>query len=93
MALFMLNEACDDGNESETDACLSDCSAASCGMDLSTKGSSNVTTATPIHRWVYRELPRGACGDGFVWADEGACDDGNRDDTDDCRIPVRTKVI
>ena len=92
-------EACDDGNEDNTDECLDDCSVARCGdghvreglnpedtgFEACDDGNNDNLDACIEGCRVAR------CGDGFLRGDvaegdEGyeACDDGNTDDDDGC---------
>lgn len=78
-------EACDDGNDDETDDCLSTCESASCGdgfvqtdveecddgNDVDTDECTNMCTTA-------------VCGDGVTLEGVEECDDGNELDTDDC---------
>jgi len=78
-------EACDDGNDDNTDDCLDTCAAASCGdgfvwvdneaCDDGNDVDTDACTTT---------CAAAACGDGVVWEGMEACDDGNEVDTDDC---------
>lgn len=78
-------EACDDGNASNTDACLRTCAAASCGdgfvqagVEGCDDGNAITTDACPVG------CARAACGDGFLRIGVEACDDGNRRAGDGC---------
>ena len=78
-------EACDDGNDDDTDACLSTCEEASCGdgvvwagMEECDDGNDDDTDDC------LNTCVAASCGDGVVWAGMEECDDGNEDDTDDC---------
>jgi cysteine-rich repeat protein len=79
-------EACDDGNEVQTDACLNTCVAASCGDTLVQAGveacddGNQVQTDACLNTCV-----AASCGDGHVQAGAEACDDGNQVDGDACR--------
>ena len=75
-------EACDDGNELETDWCLTTCVRPSCGDGFVGPGEGcddgNDDPADGCHRC--QAIP---CGDGVL--DEGeACDDGNLSNSDQC---------
>ncbi|XYH99887.1 proprotein convertase P-domain-containing protein [Sorangium sp. So ce1128] len=79
------SEACDDGNASNTDACLATCAAAACGdgfaqagVEACDDGNASNTDACPV------SCARAACGDGFVRTGVEACDDGNRSAGDGC---------
>ncbi len=78
-------EACDDGNDSNNDACLSDCSAASCGdgqlhdgVEACDDGNGSNTDAC------LNDCSAASCGDGNVRDGVEACDDGNDSNTDAC---------
>ncbi|MGK4007136.1 DUF4215 domain-containing protein [Sorangium sp. So ce1036] len=79
------DEGCDDGNTSNTDACLTTCAAATCGdgfvhagVEACDDGDASDTDACPT------TCAAAACGDGFVRAGVEACDDGNRIAGDGC---------
>ena len=70
-------EFCDDGNTDDTDACLSDCTAASCGdgllhagIEACDDGNADDTDAC------LSDCTVADCGDGAVWAGIEECDDG-----------------
>jgi len=78
-------EACDDGNQYNSDACLSTCAEASCGdgfvhagVEACDDGNQNDDDACTA------ACAAAVCGDGFVHAGVEACDDGNADNTDAC---------
>ncbi len=83
-------EECDDGNTANTDACLSDCTDATCGdgytwdtvEDCDDANASNTDACTNL-------CELAACHDGYTQGSE-ECDDGNTDDTDDCVGECRT---
>lgn len=79
------SEACDDGNASNTDGCLTTCAVAVCGdgfvwsgVERCDDGNSSDSDACP------RTCEPARCGDGFVYAGVEACDDGNRLSGDGC---------
>ncbi|WP_437969062.1 DUF4215 domain-containing protein [Sorangium sp. So ce260] len=79
------SEGCDDGNATNTDACLATCEAASCGdgfvqagVEVCDDGNATNTDACPS------SCARAGCGDGFVRTGVEACDDGNRSAGDGC---------
>ncbi len=81
-------EACDDGNTSDNDACVSGCVAATCGdgfwwsgMEECDDGAAN-SNATPDA--CRTDCTPARCGDAVIDTGE-ACDDGNTIDTDACR--------
>lgn len=78
-------EACDDGNDDDTDDCLSTCEAAGCGdgfvwagVEACDDGNADDTDDCPGTCEV------ASCGDGFVQSGVEGCDDANADDTDAC---------
>jgi cysteine-rich repeat protein len=79
-------EACDDGNGSNTDACLASCVLASCGdgfvfagVEQCDDGNGSNTDAC------LASCVLASCGDGFVFAGVEQCDDGNKVNEDGCR--------
>jgi len=78
-------EACDDGNDVDTDACLSTCVLASCGDGYLHAGVEQCDDANAIDTDAcLSTCELASCGDGVVHAGHEACDDGNDDDTDAC---------
>lgn len=76
-------EACDDGNASNVDACVS-CVFARCGDGFLAQGVEGCDDGNSVDDDACTNncaLP--SCGDGLVQAGE-ECDDGNQDDSDDC---------
>jgi len=76
-------EECDDGNQDDTDACLSNCVLAKCGDEVVWKGHENCDDgdgdACPA------DCKSATCGDGIVDEDSGEdCDDDNEVDDDGC---------
>jgi cysteine-rich repeat protein len=85
-------EACDDGNQDETDACLSSCVAASCGDAIVQVGVEDCDDGNQDETDVcLNTCVAASCGDAIVGPGE-ACDDGNQsnDDacTDACAVPT-----
>ena len=86
-------EACDDGNQDLTDACLSDCTLARCGdgvvrRDLAEDqpGFEFCDDANGLQTDAcLNNCTLARCGDGHVQAGVEGCDDGNEVDTDGCR--------
>ena len=76
-------EACDDGNDDDSDSCLAGCVAARCGDGVvgpnegCDDGNDDPTDAC-------NNCVPASCGDGVVQVGE-LCDDGNADDLDGCR--------
>ena len=78
-------ESCDDGNDDDTDDCLSTCAVASCGDGFVQEGveacdDGNVDDTDDCTS----ECALASCGDGFVQEGVEECDDGNDDDADCC---------
>lgn len=78
-----VDEACDDGNVIDTDACRASCVRAFCGdgvtwtgVEACDDGPLGSASCTPM-------CGPTSCGDGRLQGAEG-CDDGNTDDGDDC---------
>jgi MYXO-CTERM domain-containing protein len=85
-------EACDDGNASNTDACLSTCVAASCGdtfvrMGVETCDDGNMTTTDGCIACMSAR-----CGDGYLQSGVEQCDDANASSTDACVAGCRAAV-
>ncbi len=77
-------EACDDGNTDDTDACTSTCELARCGDGIVWKGVEGCDDGNTDDTDACRNnCALQTCGDGVVQAGE-ECDDGNTDDTDAC---------
>ena len=77
-------EACDDGNDIETDACTSACVAARCGDSLVRTGVEQCDDGNTVDTDACTNACTTArCGDSIMQAGE-ACDDGNMVDTDAC---------
>ncbi|HBQ18170.1 MAG TPA: hypothetical protein DEF51_45955, partial [Myxococcales bacterium] len=68
-------EACDDGNAIETDACLSDCSAASCGDGFVQTGVEDCDDGNMIDTDACVMCSAAICGDGAVRSGVEDCDD------------------
>jgi cysteine-rich repeat protein len=78
------DEGCDDGNASDSDACVAGCAFARCGDGLVQAGVEGCDDGNAVPDdgcTTACALP--SCGDGIVQAGED-CDDGNSDDSDDC---------
>ena len=78
-------EACDDGNDLDTDACTSSCQVATCGDGHIQAGVEQCDDANDVDSdgcLSSCRLP--TCGDGVVQAGVEECDDGNDVDTDGC---------
>ncbi len=78
-------EECDDGNDWDVDACLTNCTAAVCGDGFLMDGveecddgndeDDDACLSSCVHA---------TCGDGVTRSDGEQCDDANDDDTDSC---------
>ncbi len=82
-------EACDDGNASNTDACVQGCVMASCGdgfvrAGIETCDDGNASNDDACPSGVGGTCQDAFCGDGFTQAGVEDCDDANDDDTDAC---------
>ncbi len=83
------DEACDDGNDIETDECLSTCELASCGDGNIQEGVEDCDDGNDDDS---DECPSSclaaSCGDGFVWEGMEECDAGGEaaDCDDDCTV-------
>lgn len=78
------DESCDDGNTSNTDACVTGCVFARCGdgfVEAGIEGCDDGNTVNDDACTSNCALP--TCGDGIVQAGED-CDDENQDNTDAC---------
>ncbi|MEZ4449228.1 MAG: DUF4215 domain-containing protein [Nannocystaceae bacterium] len=79
------DEACDDGNDVDTDACLTTCEAASCGDGAVQEGVEACDDGNDVDTDACLSTCEVAsCGDGAVQEGVEACDDGNDVDTDAC---------
>jgi len=79
------SEACDDGNQDDTDACLGTCQAASCGDGLVRAGVEDCDDANSENTDDCLNTCKAAsCGDGFVRAGVEDCDDKNAVNDDAC---------
>ena len=75
----------DNGNDDDTDACLSSCELASCGDGFVQTEVEECDDANIIETDGCRSSCADArCGDGVVEAGVEACDDGNQDELDVC---------
>ncbi len=79
------NEECDDGNESDTDACLSNCRSALCGDGFVWAGQEECDAGGVDSAACDEDCSLPQCGDGHLNRVAGeACDDGNGDPDDGC---------
>lgn len=78
-------EACDDGDEDDTDGCLSTCQLASCGDGFIQEGVESCDDGNRSSRDdCLASCEPATCGDGYTWDGEEECDDGDEDDTNSC---------
>jgi cysteine-rich repeat protein len=78
-------EQCDDGNASNTDACLTTCRTATCGDNFIQAGVEQCDDGNTIATDACTATCQTArCGDNVVRAGLEQCDDGNTSDTDGC---------
>jgi hypothetical protein len=82
-------EACDDGNPSNTDACVDGCVAATCGDGFTRAGvegcdDGNADNTDACPDGASGTCQPATCGDGFTQNGVEDCDDANKDDTDAC---------
>ena len=81
-----LDEECDDGNHSDQDACLSDCTLAFCGDGRLLAGVEECDDGDHDNsNGCLADCKVASCGDGYVLEGVEECDDGNMDDDDTCR--------
>lgn len=79
------SEACDDGNDDDTDDCLSTCKRARCGDGIIREGVEECDDGNDDETDACRSsCVEARCGDGVVWAEHEACDDENDIDDDAC---------
>lgn len=76
-------EACDDGNDAVTDACIA-CEVAYCGDGFTQAGVEACDDADDDDEDGCIRCEVAVCGDRSVWRGVEECDDGNADDTDAC---------
>jgi cysteine-rich repeat protein len=77
------DEACDDGNDDNTDSCLDTCELASCGDGYVGPGEGCDDGNTDDDDDCTNTCALASCGDGVLQEPE-QCDDGNGLDNDDC---------
>jgi len=76
-------EACDDGNEIDTDACVA-CQPAACGDGHVQAGVEGCDDGNAVDTDACIACVPASCGDGYVFEGMEACDDGNVIPTDAC---------
>ncbi|AKF09344.1 DUF4215 domain-containing protein [Sandaracinus amylolyticus] len=82
-------EQCDDGNASDTDACLGSCVSARCGDGVVRAGMEACDDGNAVTTDACVACAIAECGDGFVHAGVEQCDDSNTTSTDAC-VECRT---
>jgi cysteine-rich repeat protein len=79
------SEECDDGNNSNTDACLSNCRIADCGDGFTQIGVEQCDDTNSIDTDACTSLCQfNICGDSVVFLGVEQCDDGNINNLDSC---------
>ncbi len=94
-AVVDVGEACDDGNGSNADGCLNDCSLASCGDAYLWVGVEECDDGNAVAdgNGCQADCRRDdVCGNGIVEALFEQCDDGNLADDDGCLSDCRAAV-
>jgi cysteine-rich repeat protein len=83
-------EQCDDGNDDNTDGCLTSCMLATCGDGFVQDGVEQCDDGNDDNSDACLTTCRTAtCGDGFVQDGVEECDDGNDDNDDACPTTCR----
>ncbi|SFF32507.1 Myxococcus cysteine-rich repeat-containing protein [Nannocystis exedens] len=79
------DEACDDGNDVDADACTNSCKMATCGDGIVWVGEEQCDDGPDNGpgKACNEMCQPGSCGDGELGPGE-TCDDGNDDNTDEC---------
>jgi cysteine-rich repeat protein len=78
-------EQCDDGNQSNNDACLNVCQLPNCGDGFVQAGVEQCDDGNQSDAdGCLTTCVNAACGDGFVHVGVEQCDDGNASDVDGC---------
>ena len=86
-------EDCDDGNLENTDACLNNCKAASCGDGFIEAGVEDCDdTNLSDNDACTNACKMAICGDGLTWVGTEDCDDANAVETDACDMACKTVV-
>ncbi len=89
-------EGCDDGNTTAGDGCSATCDAEGCGNgtvesgEQCDDGNADNTDACPDGAG--GTCLDAVCGDGFLWAGQEECDDGNLTDGDGCSATCVSEV-
>ncbi|MEL6341644.1 MAG: DUF4215 domain-containing protein [Myxococcota bacterium] len=77
------DEACDDGNDDETDECIR-CVDAVCGDGLVWAGMEDCDDGNDSESDACVRCVRASCGDGYLYSGVEECDDNNTQDGDGC---------
>ena len=78
-------EECDDGNQSNNDACLNNCRHAVCGDSFLWVGQEACDDGNASNTdECLTDCTHATCGDSFLWIGHETCDDGNTTDGDAC---------
>ena len=77
-------EACDDGNDDNTDGCTNECELARCGDGFVQAGEQCDDGNDDPTDGCLNDCRTAFCGDGFVQAGVEECDDGNQSNNDAC---------
>ena len=78
-------EACDDGNASENDGCLNDCTLARCGDGRIHAGVEQCDDGNAVDEDAcLNDCTSNSCGDGHIYPGVEQCDDGNPINSDAC---------
>jgi cysteine-rich repeat protein len=84
-------EECDDGNDSDTDGCPTNCLAARCGDGIVWQGVEECDDGNDSDTDAcLTSCVAASCGDGFVWAGNEECDDGDGSNTNGCLTSCKT---
>ncbi len=87
-------EECDDGNTSNTDACVSGCADAECGDGFVRAGMEACDDANEDNTDAcLTTCALAICGDGFVRAGMEECDDGNLETGDGCDGECQNETV
>ncbi|MDI3281754.1 DUF4215 domain-containing protein [Polyangium sp. 15x6] len=88
--VYQTGEECDDGNDVETDGCLSTCKKAKCGDGFVWEGVEGCDDGNMVNDdGCTNTCKLSTCGDNTIQEGED-CDDGNQDDTDVCTSACKT---
>lgn len=86
-------EDCDDGNLENVDACLNNCTEASCGDGFLEAGVEDCDdTNLNDNDACTSACKMATCGDSLTWTGVEDCDDGNAVDTDACDVACKTVI-